>query len=29
MNKTLLTFVGFHDPYGGSPVEGARDAGLA
>jgi hypothetical protein len=25
MNKNLLTFVGFHDPYGDSPVEGARE----
>jgi len=27
MNRTLLTFVGFHDPYGDSPIEGARSGG--
>ncbi len=27
MNKTLLSFVGFHDPYGDSAIEDAREVG--
>jgi hypothetical protein len=27
MNRTLLTFVGFHDPYGDSSIEGTRSGG--
>lgn len=25
--RILLSFTGFHDPYGDSPIDGAKDAG--